>query len=131
VPVGYPADPCSLQDPFEEYKVRLAARIARQDQSEEAMRKRAEAQAERDKDRTTWLGTNLGEKGESKARKEERKRRTEESGSVVGKYLGAVGVAKSGAGATGAATEVPGEELEFGVQKKKRKAGGFGDFSGW
>ncbi|GFZ47690.1 peptidylprolyl isomerase [Saitozyma sp. JCM 24511] len=120
-----------LQDPFEDYQTRLAARIARQDQSEEAQRKRAEAQALREKDRTTWLGTNLGAKGESKAQKEEKKRKAEEEGSLVGKYLAGPGTgsgAKPGAGVKSAA---PAMEMEFGAEKKQRKPGGFGDFSGW
>ncbi|OXC70379.1 peptidyl-prolyl cis-trans isomerase-like 2 [Cryptococcus neoformans] len=49
-----------LQDPFEAYQARLQARLARQDQSDAALKRRAEAQKEREKDRTTWLGTNLG-----------------------------------------------------------------------
>lgn len=114
-----------MQDPFEDYKVRLAAKLARQDQSDEALRKRAAAQAEREKDRTTWLGTDLGAKGESKAAKEDRKRKVEEGG--VGKYLGAP------AGAPGAAKRATGQSLpeEFGQDKKKKKTGGFGDFSAW
>ncbi|OCF41661.1 peptidyl-prolyl cis-trans isomerase-like 2 [Kwoniella heveanensis CBS 569] len=119
-----------LQDPFEAYKERLAARLARQDQSDEALKRRAEAQAEREKDRTTWLGTNLGVKGESKVQKEERKRKAETEG--VGRYLksaaGGGGVpVPIGGGASGKVPDVP----DFGVEKKKKKAGGFGDFSGW
>ncbi|WVQ83371.1 peptidyl-prolyl cis-trans isomerase-like 2 [Cryptococcus sp. DSM 104549] len=130
-----------LQDPFESYKERLQARLARNDQSEEALRKRAATQAEREKDRTTWLGTNLGDKGESKIQKEERKRKAEEGG--VGKYLGGSGggdkMAKVGAGVVAAAgvgagpgtkSKVP-DVMDFGAEKKKKKTGGFGDFSGW
>lgn len=107
-----------LQDPFEEYRKRLAAKVARQDQSEEAQRKRALAKEKRDKDRTTWLGTDLGAKGESKEVREARKRKLEDDG--VGKY---VAQAKPKVPATA--------PLEFGIEKKKRKPGGFGDFSGW
>lgn len=106
-----------LQDPFEDYKVRLAAKLARKDQSDEALRKRAEEKEKREKDRTTWLGTDLGAKGESKDAKEARKRKAEDAG--VGRYLGA------------AKPVAPAQSVEFGVEKKKRKAGGFGDFSGW
>lgn len=114
-PSGY-AD-ISLQDPFEDYKVRLAAKLARKDQSEDALRKRAEAKEKREKDRTTWLGTDLGAKGESKDLRDARKRKADDAG--VGKYLGAAKVA------------APSPVVEFGIEKKKRKAGGFGDFSGW
>nr|XP_019047218.1 peptidyl-prolyl cis-trans isomerase-like 2 [Kwoniella bestiolae CBS 10118]OCF26148.1 peptidyl-prolyl cis-trans isomerase-like 2 [Kwoniella bestiolae CBS 10118] len=113
-----------LQDPFEAYQERLKARLARQDQSDEAIRKRAMAKEEREKDRTTWLGTDLGVKGESKLQKE--KRKIEDLGSSgVGKYL-ASGNAKNGAG------KVP-EVLDYGGgnEKKKKAKGGFGDFSGW
>ncbi|WVF69841.1 peptidyl-prolyl cis-trans isomerase-like 2 [Kwoniella sp. CBS 6097] len=123
-----------LQDPFESYKERLAARLARQDQSDEALKRRAEAQAEREKDRTTWLGTNLGVKGESKVQKDERKRKAETEG--VGKYIkppggsgGGVGVPVGG-GIGGGKVPVP-DVLDFGMEKKKKKTGGFGDFSGW
>jgi peptidyl-prolyl cis-trans isomerase-like protein 2 len=111
-----------LQDPFEEYKVRLAARLARQDQSDEALRKRAAKAAEREKDRTTWLGTDLGVKGESTATRDDRKRKADDAG--VGKYLkvGGSGTKRDGPAAA---------PVEFGVDKKKRKPGGFGDFSGW
>jgi peptidyl-prolyl cis-trans isomerase-like protein 2 len=87
----------------------------------------------REKDRTTWLGTNLGVKGESKAQKE-KKRKAEEEGGLVGKYLAGPGTgsgAKAGAG-VGAKSAAPvAMEMEFGGEKKKRKPGGFGDFSGW
>lgn len=107
----------SLQDPFEDYQTRLQAKLARKDQSEEALRKRAAEKEKREKDRTTWLGTDLGAKGESKDARDARKRKAEDAG--VGKYLAGV---KPAAPAPGA---------EFGVEQKKRKPGGFGDFSGW
>lgn len=104
----------------------MAAKLARQDQSDEALRKRAAAQAEREKDRTTWLGTDLGAKGESKAAKEDRKRKVEEGG--VGKYIGVPAGSAAGAG-----KRAPGQGMpeEFGQDKKKKKTGGFGDFSAW
>jgi peptidyl-prolyl cis-trans isomerase-like protein 2 len=135
-----------LQDPFEIYREKLAARLARQDQSDEALRKREEARKEREKDRTTWLGTYLGEKGEGKAVKEERKRKAEEEGGLVGKYIGgkvpiglgvtpvggaALAKAGIGAGVGSAGTSAPVPAMEFGTEKKKKKTGGFGDFSAW
>ena len=106
----------SLSDPFEAYQTRLTARLARQDQSDEAHRVRDEARKEREKDRTTWLGTDLGEKGT----KIDQKRKDLDIG--VGKYMGA-----PGRGAVGGGVGVE----EYGVEKKRRKAGGFGDFAGW
>ncbi|KAL7423807.1 cyclophilin peptidyl-prolyl cis-trans isomerase Cyp8 [Cryptotrichosporon argae] len=129
-----------LQDPFEEYQKRLATRLAARDQSDEAQRKRAEAAAAREKDRTTWLGTELGAKGESVPEREKRKRTLDEGG--VGKYLAGSGmkapevVAPLGrkvdkADRAGKAGILQGE-LEYGGEKKKKRAGGgFGDFSGW
>ncbi|ORY31009.1 peptidyl-prolyl cis-trans isomerase-like 2 [Naematelia encephala] len=123
-----------LSDPFEAYKVRLAARLAKRDQSDEALVRRQEAKAERDKDRTTWLGTSLGERGESKGDKESRKRKEADMESVVGRYLGAGAGGANGSGPVkGVGNKVAGggAEIEFGNEKKKRKPGGFGDFSGW
>lgn len=128
-----------LQDPFEAYRERLAARLARQDQSDEALKKREEARKEREKDRTTWLGTYLGERGEGKEVKAERKRKFDEEGGLVGKYIGGkapVGVGVTAAkappaSAQAATTSAAVPAVEFGEGKKKKKAGGFGDFSGW
>nr|ODN74249.1 peptidyl-prolyl cis-trans isomerase-like 2 [Cryptococcus depauperatus CBS 7841] len=113
-----------LQDPFKTYKERLSVRLAKQDQSDAALQRRAEAQAQRNQDRTTWLGTSLGAKGETTAQKEKRKLADEEAG--VGKYLNS---GKSGAAKAYAVLTAP--EVEFGAEKKKKKVGGFGDFSGW
>lgn len=120
-----------LTDPFEAYQTRLAARLARQDQSDEALKRRDEAKAEREKDRTTWLGTNLGAKGESKAAKEARKRKMEEDAPLVGKYLKTGVKPAVGVPVTNTSTPVPAPGGDFGMEKKKKKAGGFGDFSGW
>ncbi|OWZ33083.1 peptidyl-prolyl cis-trans isomerase-like 2 [Cryptococcus neoformans AD1-83a] len=83
-----------LQDPFEAYQARLQARLARQDQSDAALKRRAEAQKEREKDRTTWLGTNLGERGGGG---KVGKRRGEDVGGV-GKYLKVAGGGVGGGG---------------------------------
>jgi peptidyl-prolyl cis-trans isomerase-like protein 2 len=113
----------SLTDPFEEYQKRLKARLAHRDQSDEALRKRALDREERDKDRTTWLGTELGARGETKAEKEKRKRVEDDEGGTVGKYLQGGQKAAPPAAAT--------QTMEFGLEKKKKKGGGFGNFSGW
>lgn len=132
--------PFRLQDPFEEYQKRLKARLAHQDQSDEALRRRAEAAKERDKDRTTWLGTDLGTRGESKVDKEKRKRKDEDEGSTVGRYLQTTAKKAAVPNPVAAATKpaaskvvssAPAAGLEFGMEKKKKKGGGFGDFSAW
>ncbi|KAJ9118342.1 hypothetical protein QFC22_004258 [Naganishia vaughanmartiniae] len=109
-----------VQDPFELYQEKLKAKVARADQSEEALARRAEKKAKRDKDRTTWLGTNLGDQ-DSK-----RKRGHDEEDAAVGKYLAAKKAAPE------ASTAIPTGAYNFGGQEKKqKKTGGFGDFSGW
>lgn len=90
-------------------------RLARTNQTDEQLQQKAQKRAAREKDRTTWLGTDLGVKGAPK------QPTAQEQNAGVGKYLGAV----SG-GAKRAAPPV-----EFGMEKKKKKGGGFGDFSGW
>lgn len=111
----------SVQDPFENYQTKLAAKLAQSDQSEEALAKRAAKKAAREADRTTWLGTNLGEKGK-------RKRPDEEDDDVsVGKYLEAK---KSGQTIQKPATGVQGF-IATSSSKKTKKPGGFGDFSSW
>jgi peptidyl-prolyl cis-trans isomerase-like protein 2 len=104
----------SVQNPFQAYQDRLNAKISRQDQSEEAQAVRAAKRAARDADRTTWLGTDLGEKG----------KRKHEDDVSVGKYLGAK---------TKTSPTVTGTNYDFGgsASKKAKKLGGFGDFSGW
>ncbi|KAJ9099952.1 hypothetical protein QFC21_003960 [Naganishia friedmannii] len=109
-----------VQDPFELYQEKLKAKVARADQSEEALARRAEKKAKRDKDRTTWLGTNLGEQDAK------RKRSDDEEDTAVGKYL----AAKKANPAP--STAIPTGAYNFGGQEKKqKKTGGFGDFSGW
>lgn len=147
-----------LTDPFEAYQVRLKAKLERQDQSDAAVKLRAEKAKEREKDRTTWLGTDLGERGEAKEERERKRKEREEGG--VGKYLAGTGGGAGGVGGKGGVegTRIPqvpvhvalpgtkkkatGTEpvkpafpqtLEYGADKKKRKGGGggFGDFSAW
>lgn len=103
--------PYSVQDPFEEYKKRLNAKLKKADLSEEALAERAARKAKREQDRTTWLGTKLGAKGD---------RQAADDSVGVGKYLQP---------AKRAAPEVAGSsETE---SKKAKKLGTFGDFSGW
>ncbi|WVQ69216.1 peptidyl-prolyl cis-trans isomerase-like 2 [Kwoniella botswanensis] len=117
-----------LQDPFEAYQERLKARLARQDQSDEAMRKRALAKEEREKDRTTWLGTDLGVKGESKSQKEKRKIEDLNGSGGVGKYLSTANTKNRG---TQGGVIPEAIDYSAGNEKKKKTKGGFGDFSGW
>ncbi|KAG8699225.1 Peptidyl-prolyl cis-trans isomerase cyp8, partial [Ceratobasidium sp. 423] len=91
------------QDPFEEYKARLARKLEHQSQSADPKKRRAETL----EDSMTWFGQKVGE---------EQKGGVGEGG--VGKYLklnAPAGVAK-------------GAPAEAG--KKKRKLG-FGNFDNW
>lgn len=116
----------SVQDPFEIYEERLKAKLARQDQSEEALAQRAAKKAKREQDRTTWLGTNLED------RDAKRKRGDDEEASV-GKYLSAQKTTAAASGPTAAPSSagLTGGYSIGGQEKKQKKAGGFGDFSGW
>lgn len=107
----------SVQDPFQTYQDRLNAKISRQDQSEDALALRAAKKAAREADRTTWLGTDLGEKG---------KRKLEDDGdAAVGKYLASKKQKPPAPSVT--------NNYDFGgaSAKKPKKLGSFGDFSGW
>lgn len=88
----------------------MNARLNKNDQSEAAQAEKEAKKAKRDQDRTTWLGTNLGAKGQVKGA-------VEESVGGVGKYL--------------KATKRTAESSEGGSSKKSKKVGSFGDFSGW
>ncbi|KAG7532068.1 hypothetical protein FFLO_03876 [Filobasidium floriforme] len=106
-----------VQDPFQTYQDRLNAKISRQDQSEDALALRAAKKAAREADRTTWLGTDLGEKG---------KRKLEDDGdAAVGKYLASKKQKPPAPSVT--------NNYDFGgaSAKKPKKLGSFGDFSGW
>jgi peptidyl-prolyl cis-trans isomerase-like protein 2 len=107
----------SVQDPFQTYQDKLNAKISRQDQSEDALALRAAKKAAREADRTTWLGTDLGEKGKRKLE--------DDSDAAVGKYL----ASKKQKAPTPSVTN----NYDFGgaSAKKPKKLGNFGDFSGW
>jgi peptidyl-prolyl cis-trans isomerase-like protein 2 len=99
--------------------------LARQDQSEEALAQRAAKKAKREQDRTTWLGTNLEDR-------DAKRKRGEEEEVSVGKYLSAQKNTAAGGKAAGfGGVGLTGGYSIGGQEKKQKKAGGFGDFSGW
>ncbi|GAA5881575.1 hypothetical protein JCM3774_005355 [Rhodotorula dairenensis] len=140
-------------DPFEDYKERLAKRLKREENDRLGLDEKRRRKEERDKDRTTWFGTNLetsgpsalaalGGGGDSK------------SSAGVGKYLasGAPTPTITGAGLkrknAPTASELIGQlgdpdggagsgsAAAAAAAKRKKKAaggggGGFGDFSAW
>lgn len=89
------------------------------------MAQRAAKKAKREQDRTTWLGTNLEDR-------DAKRKRGEEEEVSVGKYL----AAQKNTAAAGVTSGIGGAGLTGGYsiggqEKKQKKAGGFGDFSGW
>ena len=110
------------KDPYEEFKTKLAKRLARDQENRDEEGAKAKARAEREKDRTTWFGTQLGEKGVVNA-----KRSLDDQG--IGKYLNGAGSQSQASKAKlvddGLSPEVP------PPKKAKRPGGGFGSFEGW
>ena len=107
---------CRYQDPFEDYKGRLARKLARQ--AESGAENPADADS-KTKDDVNWFGVKLGENGQSK----------EASGAAgVGKYL------NIGSGAVKKRPLERSSALPVGEvdedSKKKRKIG-FGNFDSW
>ncbi|TIB42193.1 hypothetical protein E3P86_00456 [Wallemia ichthyophaga] len=110
-----------FSDPFEEYKANLANRMKRErgDYAEEE--RKARMKANKEKNRTTWFGTDLGEKQirSQPATKEDDNMKEllgGTGGGGVGKYLSLKRPANPDAG-------VP--------PKKKKDRSGFSDFSSW
>lgn len=107
---------CSYQDPFEEYKTRLARKLARREETDAAKAAQA-VQKETTKDETNWFGQKVGSTGSSSV-------------------AGAVPAAAPGGGGVGKYLNLkrPADGPTFNAgpddTKKKRKTG-FGDFSGW
>ncbi|KEI37168.1 uncharacterized protein L969DRAFT_90240 [Mixia osmundae IAM 14324] len=113
-------DVAIFKDPFEEYKAKLEKQLARDRAADPA-----EARKERDKDRTTVFGTQLGEKAlpgqpEKTANGFDLSRLAQPKAGV-GKYLQA--------STTKASRPLPDEMQE--QPAKKKRSGGFGDFSAW
>ncbi|KAF9496086.1 cyclophilin-like protein [Pleurotus eryngii] len=97
------------QDPFEDYKKRLAKKLAKRAESEQAGDKRTQ---KREGDDINWFGIKVGVDGMAGG--------PGSLGGGVGKYLN---TAKRPLG--GGLTDLGGDDA-----KKKRKVG-FGDFEGW
>lgn len=121
-------DVAIYKDPFDEFKTKLAKRLAREQQDRDSASAKAKAKEERDKDRTTWFGTNLGEKGASPSNKQD------VGSAIVGRYLNTeAGSKRAGAAAT-TGSEAPTDffaEAPAPAKKAKRQGGDFGNFSGW
>ncbi|GAA5927111.1 PPIL2 family peptidylprolyl isomerase [Sporobolomyces koalae] len=133
-------------DPFEQYKDRLSRRLKREEEERLGRSEKERLKLERQKDRTTWFGTNL----EAQQQASELEKTAAASKGGVGKYLGnpTAAAAKppiSTRGSASAKRKEPsfsgsGLDLaDLGLaseghtanKKKKRTGGGFGDFAGW
>ncbi|KDE05683.1 hypothetical protein MVLG_03917 [Microbotryum lychnidis-dioicae p1A1 Lamole] len=118
-------DVAIFEDPFRSYREKLKKRLAREQEIREGEGLRLKRKEEREKDRTTWFGTDL--------------KKVQQVESTVTLEVPKVGVGKY----IGGPTQVNREDkkrtsttLEFDTKigttnvNKKRK-GGFGDFSSW
>lgn len=103
-----------FKDPYEVYKANLAKKLEKDRVARSGAGEKARLKQEKEKDRTTWFGTTLGEKGEEISL---------DGLGPVGKHLG-----KRKEAAPVKAVE---EQEIGGAAKRKKKAGGFGDFSAW
>ncbi|TKY90211.1 hypothetical protein EX895_000209 [Sporisorium graminicola] len=104
-------------DPFEKYQLRQKQSAKANDPTDPDYIRRMEKRKRREADRTTWLGTELPTKDANGSEKSAKAAGLLAGSSTIGKYLP---VSSNGA------------MREDQSQGKKRKtAGGFGDFSGW
>jgi len=110
-------------DPFKDYREKLDKRLKREADLREGHDAKAKKQAEREQDRTTWFGTELG-KGQASAAEVEAKGK-----GGVGKYVGAV----AAGGAVGGGTKRVAVEPSLGVEppSQKKRGGAAWDFAGW
>jgi len=118
-------DVAIYKDPFDEFKTKLAKKLAREQQDRDSASVKAKAKEEREKDRTTWFGTNLGEKGAATTGKRDI------GSTMVGRYLDGPGTKGTAAAESIEAPEDFFAEAGGPAKKVKRQGGSFGNFSGW
>ena len=110
---------CRYQDPFEEYKTRLAKKLAKKAQAvaggDAAAKAAVEEKQKKDSDDVNWFGLKVGTERSGFGA-------TGATGTGVGKYLGVKRPLDS------SSTVVAAGSLDEG--RKKRKLG-FGEFEGW
>ena len=108
------------QDPFEDYKTRLAKKLAHRANAE-AGAKPQQKQPQKEGDDVNWFGVKLGA-GTADAVQGAIAHGKRELGPVVGKYLDLK-----------RPRDEPTNEVGLGgpQESKKRKKLGFGDFEGW
>ncbi|KAH9467958.1 hypothetical protein Pst134EA_011578 [Puccinia striiformis f. sp. tritici] len=118
-----------FDDPFEKYKERLSKKLLKEKSQFEASEDKLKRKEDRDKDRITWFGTNLGDAAAAAAKKEQ-SNLPGESTSTVGKYLNNNSAIKSNSIQK---RPVDGLDVsaEIGVKQAAKRRKGFGDLSGW
>lgn len=109
-----------FKNPFDEYQEQLSKKLSREAATRDQAGVREQQRLAREKDRTTWLGGNLGDKGGDKMMS------TAGLGSV-GKYLDSAGGKRKAAEAS--LMSLPSASEPQG--KKKKSGGGFGNFDAW
>ncbi|SCV70221.1 BQ2448_1615 [Microbotryum intermedium] len=119
-------DVAIFEDPFRTYQDKLEKRLAREQATRDEQGSRQKKKDERDKDRTTWFGTELTQAPNSPVS------RLQEPKVGVGKYLG---------GGTNGEDKKRPQAIDFDQQalttittttkKNKKRKGAFGDFSSW
>ncbi|SJX65363.1 related to Peptidyl-prolyl cis-trans isomerase [Sporisorium reilianum f. sp. reilianum] len=111
-------------DPFEKYQLRQKQSAKANDPTDPDYIRRMEKRKRREADRTTWLGTELPTKDANGSDKRAKEAGLLAGSSTIGKYL------SSNTGTrTGSSDGAAGADQSQG--KKRKTAGGFGDFSGW
>ncbi|KAI9605173.1 hypothetical protein H4Q26_003148 [Puccinia striiformis f. sp. tritici PST-130] len=108
---------------------RLSKKLLKEKSQFEASEDKLKRKEDRDKDRITWFGTNLGDAAAAAAKKEQ-SNLPGESTSTVGKYLNNNSAIKSNSIQK---RPVDGLDVsaEIGVKQAAKRRKGFGDLSGW
>ncbi|KAG8940531.1 Peptidyl-prolyl cis-trans isomerase cyp8 [Tulasnella sp. 424] len=110
---------CRYQDPFEEYKKRVANKI--QKQAESLSGSKSGATGEKAKDNLNWFGEKIGTSSKAGP-----------ASVGVGKYLKGGGPPAAASSVIGKRTTAAVADMGVGIDdKKKKRKMGFGDFDSW
>ncbi|CDS00091.1 hypothetical protein [Sporisorium scitamineum] len=110
-------------DPFEKYQLRQKQSAKANDPNDPDYIRRMEKRKRREADRTTWLGTELPTRAADGSDKKAKEAGLLAGSSTIGKYLNTNAGTKTALSNRGSGDQSNG--------KKRKTAGGFGDFSGW
>lgn len=117
-----------LENPFQDWKENLERRLARENMSEIEQKQRLDKKRRKEEDRTTWLGTNLGQKEGAAIGADDYSSKLS-SGKLpsVGRYLDKRPDKADSHESNGSAAY----HGNHHTKKQKVNGGGFGDFSSW